>query len=65
MFDLTDDVENSPDYTKKVKPAEVKVDYSIPDKPEPKKSPDQPENDQYNEYEYSDKETTYEDDKNW
>jgi len=57
MFDLTDDVENSPPIKKPmlVKPAEVK--------PIDKSKKDVPKNDVNNEYEYSDK--TDEDDKNW
>jgi len=57
MFDLTDDVENSPDTTRKAKPAEV-IEPPPPDKDiaqqNPEKKKDQPKNDESNEYEYSD-----------
>ncbi len=70
MFDLTDDVENSPTQsTEKAKPIEVKtIDEEIKDleklvKPEPGKGKPQPENDDFNEYDYSDDKEL--DDKEW
>ncbi len=54
MFDLTDDVENSPYSTKKAKPTEVNpIPVIVKEKPIEKAKP-QPKNDDYNEYEYSD-----------
>ncbi len=61
MFDLTDDVENSPTQsTEKAKPAEVKtveqelkeLDKKILEDEKPKK--ETPKNDEFNEYDYSD-----------
>ncbi len=66
MFDLTDDVENSPNTTRKVKPTEVKpIDLEVKkilDKI-PDKKKETPKNDDYNEYEYSDNKDA--DDKDW
>jgi len=55
MFDLTDDVENSPNTTRKVKPAEVKPNpkFDIPPTKKVEKK-ETPKNDANNEYEYSD-----------
>ncbi len=61
MFDLTDDVENSPNATQKAKPTEVKIDYEIKDeklkKEIPKEEPPDwkdKKNDELNDYDYSD-----------
>jgi len=51
MFDLTDDVENSPYSTKKAKPAEVKILLKKSDV----QKKEVPKNDDYNEYEYDDR----------